>query len=287
MLAILNKEFKSYFKSPVAYVFMAFYLVYTGIFFVQLVFNGYLDYSYVLGRAFMVMLLGLPLLTMRLLSEEKRTRTDQLILTSPVSTGSYVLGKYGAAVTLFAVTLGMTVLQPIALSTLGTVPWAQVIGVYVGMFLVGCVFIAIGLFVSSMTESQVVAAIASIALFLVLLFVGQLKTMIPAQSKASIIFLLVLILILCILIYNAIRNIIVTMAIAVGSGTITLIAYMVKPALFDGFAAKFFSWFSIVDRFTSSFILGILDISSMIYFLSFAAIFIFLTVQVVEKRRWS
>lgn len=287
MQAILTKELKAYFKSPVGYVFMAFYLILFGINFIQQLFVGNLDYTGVLSQITIVILLGLPILTMRLLSEEKRSKTDQLILTSPISTSSYVVGKFLAALSLYVITTAITFLQPLSLSFLGEVPWMKVLGAYVGILLLGSVFIAIGLFISALTESQVVAAIATFGAFFILMFIGALKSILPGDRTTSFIFLGVIILLVCIALYQSIKNIILTSAFAVGSGVLAFLAYMLKPALFDGFAAKFLSWFSLFDRYISGFHMGILDISTVIYYLSFAAVFVFLSVQIIEKRRWS
>lgn len=287
MLAILNKELRSYFKSPIGYVFMAFYLIFFGISFIQELFQGNVDYTSVLGKITLIILLGLPILTMRLLSEEKRSKTDQLILTSPISTGDYVTGKFLAAVTLFLITTGITMLQPFSLSFLGEVPWPKVLGAYLGIILLGSVFIAIGLFISALTESQVISAIATFFIFFILVYIGNLKMIIPADGKSSLYFIAVLILLAGGGLYQSTKSNIVAGAFVIGTGAATFILYLVKPMFFDGFAAKFLSWFSLFDRYASGFHYGILDISTVIYYLSFAAVFVFLTIQVVEKRRWS
>lgn len=287
MLAIFNKELKSYFKSPTGYVFMTFYLVFFGIYFTlyNLLYRNP-DYSLVISNALIMLVISIPVITMRLLSEERRTKTDQLILTCPVKVSDFVVGKYLAALALFCITTLLTVLQPLALSTFGALPVAKILGSYIGLILLASTFIAIGLFMSSVTENQIVAAILTIVIFLLMALIDSLAQALPKDRFTAIIFACVVIAIIATILYFTIRNIYVTGIIAVIGFALLAAVYFINPILLDGFVAKFFSWFSLIQRY-SNFSLGVFDLSSVVYYISFSTIFVFLSIQQVEKKRWS
>lgn len=288
MLAIYNKELKSYFKSPIGYVFMAFFLGMFGFYFtVFSVFYGKADYTFVLSNITLVILLGVPLLTMRLLSEEKRSKTDQLILTAPVHTSGYILGKYLAAYTLFIVTTLLTVLQPLALSLFGSLPWPKIIGGYIGVLLLGGTFIAIGLFISALTENQIIAAIGSFGVFMAVLYMDNLTQMVPRDRTSSIVFCVILVIIIALAFLNATKHKVASAILALLGFAGILLAYTINPAIFDGFIINFLGWFSLLGRYNAGFFVGVLDISTVVYYISFIIVFVFMTIQVVEKRRWS
>lgn len=163
MGAIFRRELKAYFTSPIAYIFIAVFYIYTSTFFASYnLYYGTTDMSTSFTSAFTIIMILLPLLTMRLFTEEKRQKTDQCLLTAPVNLFSIVMGKFLAAVCIFLCAMAIYVLYVITLVALaGTVAWATVIGNFVALLLLGASFISIGIFVSAMTENQVVAAIVS------------------------------------------------------------------------------------------------------------------------------
>lgn len=287
MKTILSREFKTYFTSPIGYVFIAFYLLIFGVYFVGINLsqaNG--NYNLVFLYLTSILLFTIPLVTMRLLSEEKKNRTDQLLLTAPISVWDVVLGKYFAAVLLFLLTLGLTLLHPIILEILGDVPWPAVISTYIGYFLLGATLIAISLFMSALTENQIIAAIASISLLLFLRLIDALAQLVPATATASLVFIFALIVLAGIYIYFSIKDIYITLSIAFIAGIATVITYKVNSALFEGLCTKILQWFSVFSRY-DNFGDGLLDVGSIVYFLSFIFIFLFLTNQTIEKRRWN
>lgn len=287
MKTILSREFKTYFTSPIGYVFVAFYLLIFGVYFVGInLSQGNGNYNLVFLYLTSILLFTIPLVTMRLLSEEKKNRTDQLLLTAPISVWDVVLGKYFAAVLLFLLTLGLTLFHPIILEILGDVPWPAVISTYIGYFLLGSTLIAISLFMSALTENQIIAAISSISLLLFLRLIDALAQLIPATATASLIFTFVLIVLAGIYIYFSIKDIYITLSIVFIAGIITTIAYKVNSVLFEGLCTKILQWFSVFSRY-DNFGDGLLDVGSIVYFLSFIFIFLFLTNQTIEKRRWN
>lgn len=287
MKTILDREFKAYFTSPIGYVFMAFFLLIFGFYFTGVnLFNSYGDYSTVLSMLSSLLLFAIPLVTMRLLSEEKKNRTDQLLLTSPIQTKDIVLGKYGAAVSLFALTLLLTMIHPLILVFFGNIPIEKIMTCYLGYFLLGTTLIAISLFISGLTENQIISAIASIGLFLFLMLVDSLALFIPKQRISSLIFLLVIIVLVTVFIYFSIKDLYISGLMGLIGISATVVTYNLYGTLFDGLCTKILLWFSLFSRF-ENFTYGLLDIGAIVYYLSFTFIFLFLTNQTIEKRRWS
>lgn len=266
---------------------MTFFLVMFGIYFTMFnLFWGDPDYSLVLSNVTIVLLITIPIITMRLLSEERKSKTDQLILTSPVKVSSFVLGKYLSAFTLFSIITLITILQPLVLSTFTNLPVAKIVGGYIGVLLLGSTFIAIGLFLSSIAENQIVSALTTFGVFLFILYMDSIGLLVPKERKASIIFACILALIIGIIIYSSIKNVYISVFVTLILLGIILVIYIANPIIYDGFTSKFFSWFSLVKRY-SNFSRGIFDLSSVVYYLSFSTVFVFLTIQKVEKRRWN
>ncbi len=173
MLAIYKRELKSYYHSFVGFLFTAALLFFIGLYFsLYNMIGGYPYFSYVVSAVLFVFLIAVPVLTMRSMAEEKKSKTDQLILTAPVSVGGIVVGKFLAMVTVLAVPTLITCTYPLVMSRFGTVPMGEAYLSILGFFLYGVACIAIGLFLSSLTESQVIAAVLSF----VALFLGYMMT---------------------------------------------------------------------------------------------------------------
>ncbi|MEG0457582.1 MAG: ABC transporter permease, partial [Oscillospiraceae bacterium] len=153
MVAIFKRELSSYFTSPIGYVFLGIFYVISGFFLFSTILSGTTDMSFIFSGMFIVLVFLVPILTMRLLSEEKKQKTDQVLLTSPVNLFSIVIGKYLAAFTVFLCGLSITLIYALVLAGNSTsFDWLVVFGNYIGIILLGGCFIAIGLFVSSLTE---------------------------------------------------------------------------------------------------------------------------------------
>ena len=234
MFAIFKRELKAYFTSPLGYVFLAIFYAFSGLFFYffsQSV--GSTDISSVFLMMFIVLMVFVPLLTMRLLSEDKKQKTDQLILTAPVSLLSIVMGKFLAAYAIFAIGVAVMPVYGFVMSTFATVSWLPIWGNTVGLLLLGGIFVSIGLFISSLTENQMIAAIGGFFINLMILLMNTLKSALP-----------------------------------------------------NGFLQDVLSSISVYSRY-SEITNGIFSLSSLIFFVSVIFIFLFLTVRVLEKRRWA
>lgn len=191
-LAIFIREFRSLVVSPIAAVCVSMFLLVTGYLFYSIVVVASTQTRMMLRmqqvlpqlnpndailepalRNFsVILLLIVPVLTMRLIAEEKKQKTSELLLTSPVTITQIILGKYAAVLALYAMMLGLTLYMPLLLDRFGAVSWWPVLSGYVGLFLVGAVFLSVGLLASALTENQMIAAMISFALLLLMWLVG-------------------------------------------------------------------------------------------------------------------
>ncbi len=287
MKAIYKREIKMYFNSMIGYVFIAFFVLITAVYFsIQNILSLSPDFQYVFSSVIMMFLILGPMLTMRLLSEEKKQKTDQLLLTSPVSIPSIVLGKYFAAVTVFLISLVITGIFPIILSFFGTVAVAQILGTYIGFFLLGSSFIAVGLWISSITDNQIVSAVATFVAIFLLLMVQTIVKAASGSQGFSLMFAGIIALVVAFYFYYNTKNSEISITLFIIEMAVLLILYFVKRSIFTGLAGKFAMMFAVLTRF-QNFAMGLLDVSSIVYFISFIAVFLYFTIRVIEKRRWS
>ena len=287
MKAIYKREIKMYFNSMIGYVFIAFFVLITAVYFsIQNIFALSPDFQYVFSSVIMMFLILGPMLTMRLLSEEKKQKTDQLLLTSPVSIPSIVLGKYFAAVTVFLISLVITGIFPIILSFFGTVAVAQILGTYIGFFLLGSSFIAVGLWISSITDNQIVSAVATFVAIFLLLMVQTIVKAASGSQGFSLMFAGIIALVVAFYFYYNTKNSEISITLFIIEMAVLLLLYFVKRSIFTGLAGKFAMMFAVLTRF-HNFAMGLLDVSSIVYFISFIAVFLYFTIRVIEKRRWS
>lgn len=178
MLAIFKREFRAYMQSAIGYVFMGIFLLISGIFFsIYNILSISADIGAMLANLQFVFMLLVPILTMKLISDERRLKTDQLLLTSPVSLWSIVLGKFFAACAVFLLTLVITFSYVIILDIFGTPAYNEVVAGYFGFLLLGCALISVGVFTSAVTENQVTSAVLSFGILLFLNFAGSIASM--------------------------------------------------------------------------------------------------------------
>ncbi len=189
MGAIYRREIGAFFTSSIAYVFLAVFFIVTGFFFTLYnLMSGSASLSMVFTVMFVISILLIPVLTMRLFSEEKKQRTEQGLLTAPVSLTSIVLGKYFAALTIFLIAVCICLLYGFLLSLFGTVAWMTLLSNLLAMVLVGAAFIAVGLFVSSLTENQIVAAVGGIVFLLMFFLIDLLASSIKVPWIQSVLY---------------------------------------------------------------------------------------------------
>lgn len=288
MLAVFKRELRAYFTSSTGFIFMGFFLLLSGFFFAMTnLFPASPDYNAVLGSITFIFLIVVPILTMRLMPDDKRQRTDQLLFTSPTSLTGIVLGKYFAAVSVFVLTLLITCIYPIILSFFGNLATWEIVGGYIGFLLLGSAFISIGLFISTLTENQVIAAVITFSALLFMWILDWVTQGLPTDKTSGIIFAGIIALALGAFVYFNTRNIYVGVATTlVGAIIIVLTYFLADKYFFDGFIVRAFEWFSLLKRY-EEFQIGILSLSPIVYYITFSAAFVFLTIRVLEKRRWS
>lgn len=296
MLAIYKKELHSYFTSVLGWVFIAFFLVMTGLYFVLYnLINGIINFSYVYDGVQMIFVfLLVPVLTMRSVAEENRQKTDQLLYTAPISITKIIAGKYLALITLLAAAMAIVCTYPLlfnnligkAVSNGETVDFAVAYGSTFGFFLLGAAYIAIGLFISSMTESQVIAAVASGIIMIFTYLMSGIAGLLPADGIFHFYFLAVLILILAVVLYFWIHNGWLAAAVGLATEGLLAAAYLFFSDRFTNPISNILEHISITDRY-SNFTLGIFDGSALIYYLSVSFLFVFLTIQRIQKKRYN
>ncbi len=287
MFAIYKKELKNYFINMTGYIFIAFMLAITGIFTTIINLNQtYPMFEQVLANITIVFLLIIPILTMRSVAEERHSKTDQLLYSLPVSITQIVLAKYFAMFTVLLIPTAIIGLYPLILSIFGTVYLGTAYASLLGFLLLGGALLAVGMFMSSLTESQVIAAVASFGVIFAMYLMSALASLVPAGAMASLVCFAIVLLIFVLIIYNLTKN--TTVAGITGAAGAFLLAgiYFINSALFDGLFASVLTWLSVFDRFTT-FTNGLFDMTCVVYYVSLIALFVFCTIQSVEKRRWS
>ena len=287
MTAIYRRELGSYFHGMTAYVFIAFLLVFSGIYTMIYNLNAcYPNFEYVLQAISIIFLIAIPVLTMRVVAEERRQKTDQLLYALPLGMTRVVLGKYLAMLTVVAIPCAIMGLYPLLLSTFGSVFLPTAYGTLVGFFLLSATLAAIGLFISSLTENQAVAAGLCFGVMLLLFFMAGLSDLVPDSTGASLAALLVTVLAAAGLVRLFTRSTPAALVVAIAGEAGLFVAYLTASDAFAGLFGKLADGLSVFERFYV-FANGVFDLTAVLYFLSVIAITLFLAVQSMEKRRWS
>lgn len=288
MAAIYRRELNSYFQTMTGYVFIAFMILFVGIYFMAYnMMSGYPYFSYSLSAMVTIMMVGIPVLTMRSFSDDRKTKTDQLLLTAPVSVVKMVLGKYFSMVTVFAVPVLISAICPLIIKMNGTAHLKADYAAILAFFLLGCVYIAIGMFISSLTESQIIAAVGTFGIILLLLLWPSLAGFLPTTASASLAGLLVLWTLAVFLIYRMTsHNLLAAVLEVVGIFSIVGL-YVLKRSLFDRALTNILEKAGVTEVFQNFASHYIFDAGGLLYYISIIFLLIFLTAQSIEKRRWS
>ncbi len=287
MIAIMTREFRTYFQTPAGYIFAGLFLLVSGFFFA---FGNLLNdssyYTSFLQSILFLYLFAVPLLTMRLLSEERKQKTDQLLLTSPITVTQIVVGKFLAAFGVFLITLLVTILYAVVVAIFGDLAVSQTVGAYVGFALLGASFISIGVLISAVAENQVTSAFFTFFALLFIWFLNLVKSVAPTDPISSTIFAAALVLGIAAFFYANTRSWIAGGAVAVVGAIAIVLLHLFAAEIYIGLIQNVLDWFSLLERF-DSFGLGLIEIEEVVFYLSFTAIFLFVTVRLIEKRRWA
>ena len=288
MKAIYKREVSSYFNSMTGWVFVAVLTFFIGIyFFVNNLFSGYPYFSVSLNSVLVVFMVVIPVLTMRSLADERHSKTDQLLLTAPVTITAVVLGKYFAMLTVFAVPVAIACLCPLIIALNGTAFLLADYGAILAFFLLGAAEIAVGLLISSLTESQIIAAVGTFGLLLLLYLWDGLVGFLPSTAEGSLIGLFVVLILLCFLINALSDNWKVTAGVLVVGAAVIAAFYLRDSSAFANLLPDVLGKFSLLSAFDSFSTDHVFDVPGVLLYVSISALLVFLTVQVIQKRRWN
>ena len=287
MIAIYKRDLKGFFTGMIGYVLLAFFLAVGGLYFtVMNLMSGYPDLSYTLYNNLFVLLLLVPLLTMRSFAEERRARTDQLLLTSPVPLWRIVLGKYLAVLSVFGMAVLVFALYPLIMSRGGAVSYRQSYAALLAFFLLGAACIAIGVFLSSLNENQIVAAVCSFFVLLLAYLMPSIQTLFTVGSALAMgVFLVLAVLGAAYAGWHSRSWGLGLGVFTVCCAAILVLFWLRSAALTSAFSSLLgaLCLFSPFEKFVS----GLFSLSAVVYYLSVTALFLFFTCQTLEKRRWN
>lgn len=288
MKAVYKREVQSYFNSMIGWMFTAVLTAFIGIYFMAYnLFQGDAYFSTALGATLFVLMVLVPILTMRSMAEERRSRTDQLLLTAPASVTAVVMGKYLAMLTVLACPLVIACLCPLIIHFNGTAFLLADYATILAFFLLGAVEIAAGLLISALTESQVLSAVGTFGLLLVLYLWDGLVGYLPSTAGGSLAGLLVILALVCFLVNALSSNWKVTAAVFVVGAAAIIGGYAAASDRFAGLLPDVLGRFSLLGAFDSFSVDHVFDVRGVLLYLSLIALLVFLTVQVVQKRRWN
>ena len=286
MGAIFRREFKSYMSNMYGIVFMVFILVFSGVFFFM---NNLMymipQFEFSLVNIQMILIIAIPVLTMRSMAEDRHNGTDRFLCSLPLKISGIIMGKYLALLAVFAIPVALMCFYPLILSFFGEVHFLTTYSSVFAFFMLGAFLLAICMYISSLTDNQIIAAVLGVMAILVLYFSDFIAYIVPSSSLASYISFLIIEIIIAAIALAVTKNINVTLITAAVLIIPTSLCYIFLSSSFEGLFAKMVAFISPFTRF-EYFTYGVFDLSSIVYYLSVTALFIFLTVQSMDKKRW-
>ena len=287
MKAVFKHELRQYFDSMTVYGFGAFLLLFIGI--GSMLYNlqsAVSNFEFVLNFASIVFVVIVPVLTMRTLSEERKQKTDQLLYALPISTTQVILGKYAALLLVFLIPLCFVALYPLLFSQFGEVYLPTAYGSLFAFFLLGAALIAVGVFLSSLTDNQGLAAGLGIGAILLNYYSVSLSEYVSSTAVGSLVTFAVLIVCLGLIIRALTRNDMLSIAVGLVLLAALIGVYALDGTALEGLLPDIMKTLSLFSRF-SVFVNGVFDLTGVVYFLSVTVFFLFLAVQSMEKRRYN
>lgn len=287
MTAIFLREFKGHFNSMLGWVLTGVMLLFGGLYFTAVnLQGGYTDLSYTLYSFIIVLLIFVPLLCMRSFAEEKRSRTDQLLLTSPVSIPGIVMGKYLSLLAMFAVPLGVYALYPLLMKALGAANFAASYSGLLAYFFLGAALIAVCMYLSTLTENQIVAALSGFGVLLVCYLMPAIQTLFTAGSSLALVVFAIILGAASLIIGLRSRSLVLGGGVfAVGCIALAVLFSVRSAALTTAFS-EVLGALALFEPFLN-FVNGLFDVTALVYYAGVAGLFLFLTGQALEKRRWN
>lgn len=287
MTAVLKHELRNYFHTLTAYVFGAFLLAFIGL--GATLYNlqaAVSNFEFVLSFGSLVFVVIVPILTMRVIAEEKKQRTDQLLYSLPITTTEVVLGKYLALLVVYLIPLAVVSVYPLIFARYGDVYLLTSYGSIFAFFVLGAALIALGVFISSLTDNQGFAAGISIAVILLNYYSASLSEYVSSTPAGALIAAFALVIVLGVVIRHLTKNENLAYGFYFLAGGAVLILYLADSEAFSGLLPSVMKTLSLFERFYV-FVNGVFDLTAIVYFVTFAAFFLFLSVQSLEKRRYN
>ena len=287
MSAVLKHELRLYFHSPTAYVFGAFLLAFVGI--GSMLYNiqaAVSNFEFVLSFGSLVFVVIVPILTMRVLAEERKQRTDQLLYSLPITTTQVIAGKYLALLTVYLIPLCVVALYPLLFSQFGEVYLLTSYGSILAFFILGAALIAVGVFISSLTDNQGFAAGVGIAAILLNYYSVSLSEYASSTALGSVISLCVIIFALGAVIKHLTKNENLAYGVCIVFVVLIAIVCFLDSSKFEGLLPGIMTKLSLFNRF-NTFVNGVFDMTAIVYYLTVIVFFLFLSVQSLEKRRYN
>lgn len=287
MIAVFKHELRNYFHTLSAYVFGAFLLVFVGI--GAMFYNleaAVSNFEYVLGFSSLIFAIIVPILTMRVIAEERKQKTDQLLYALPISTTSVVIGKFLALLVVYAVPLVIISGYPLIFAQYGDVYLLTSYGSLTAFFLMGAALLAVGVFISSLTDNQGFAAGIGVGVILFNYFSVSLAEYVSATAFGSAIVLFLLAFAAGRVVYHLTKYDTLGYAVSLGCMALVVVFFFVDESKFEGLVPNMMRTLSLFERL-ETFINGVFDMTAVVYFLSVMVFFLFLSVQSLEKRRYN
>lgn len=287
MTAVFRHEVRLLFSGLTAYVYGAFSLLAVAIY--MMYYNltiGYANFEYALAGASFAFLIMIPIITMRIIAEEKKQKTDQLLYSLPVSTTQIVVGKFLAVFVTSLIPMCAVVFYPLILKNYGNLYLPTAYGAMVGYIMTAAVLFSIGIFISSITESQAMAAGICFGAMILNYYMVTVAEYATSSAYGSLIAIVVVEIILALLIRNMTRNDVLAQGLGFVAVIGTVVLYIFRSEWFEGLFPNILENISVYERFYQ-FVDGIFDYTNVVYFVSVIIFFLFLTVQSLEKRRYN
>lgn len=287
MTAVLKHELKLYFHSLTAYVFGAFLLAFIGI--GSMLYNiqaAVSNFEFVLSFGSLVFVVIVPILTMRVLAEERKQRTDQLLYSLPITTTQVIAGKYLALLAVYLIPLCVVALYPLLFAQFGEVYLLTSYGSILAFFILGAALIAVGVFISSLTDNQGFAAGVGIAVILLNYYSVSLSEYASSTALGSVISLCVIIFVLGAVIRHLTKNENLAYGVCIVFVALITIVCFLDSSKFEGLLPGIMTKLSLFNRF-NTFVNGVFDMTAIVYYLTVIVFFLFLSVQSLEKRRYN
>ena len=287
MTAIVKREFKSCFTGMIGWVIAAVSLFFLGLYYTNRnLLYASSDFATVLYTMTMILLFLLPAISMRSFAEERKNKTDQLLLTSPVGIPSIVAGKYLAEVAVFALPLAAAVIMPLILTAFGTVSLVAAYSTLLGYLLLGAACLAVGTWISALTENQILAYLATFGALLVAYLMNGIQTMFTTGNLLAFVVFMVIVLVAAILVGVSCKRLTAGLTVFCIGAAAVFILFLARPAwLLTAFNAVLDA-LALFEPF-KDIVGGMFSIPAIVYYLSVIGLFLFMTGQALERRRWN